>query len=931
MSSICNGCGKAFKKRGLESHRRLSGNPYCAAGYQKQDDLSDYEGSDPLISSNIILSDSEESDNEYEDPIIVDPHGDIFGSYTDCSSMDLEINTERNEDLSSNSSDTFNSDDEDETLQMKGEDEICAAEEHCFEPEWDLLPMATESWNNTNNEQIPVPPEARLCGGYKKELKNIPFVCKFGQHAGEVLQRNQTDGQNEEYLMNSDDVENPYTPFSSKLEWEIAKWAKLQLIKIDGVVENWLNKLIDECLPGHPPFVRCEVMVGGEVCEVYFRDILACVKALFRNPEFAPYLVFAPEKHYTDETKTVQSYHDMHTGKWWWALQTSLEKSKPGATIVPIIISTDKTQLTLFQNKSAYPIYLTIGNIPKEIPCKPSAHAYVLLGYLPTTQLENITNNASRRRQLANLYHACMHQVLKPIIPAGIDGVFMATATGDIHRNHPVFATFIGDYPEQVLTTCTQTGDCATCPTKNKKLVNALSSFDADPAGFLQVCKEAGIKPVAEPFWKNLPYVNIYQSITPDVLHQLYQGIIKHLVSWIIAACGSAEINACCQWLPPNHNICLFMKGISSLSHVTGQEHSQMACILLGLVIDIPLPNSLSSTHLICAVQAILDFLFLAQYPIHTDNSLLLLDHALNNFNTEYTERLHIDLAKNAYRATNHKDEFAQMTTWLSRKEKIHHHEQYITWWLTGCPQVDKKNMATSCCHAVTIDKITQEYGAQFFRDALARFVTITNNPGLDSIAQLEHDLWDVHLPTQKFQIWHYIKFTCKEPFSNQIYTADSIHARPQYINKKHEVIPGHFDTAYINDGTGINTGTDEILGYRIGQVRLIFSLTETTRSYLFTSTAEVPEHLAYIEWFTKFSHEPDPKHLLYKITPAKDRSGGPLCSIISVANICRSAHLFPKFGPVAPEGWTSSNVLDKCNVFYVNSFTDAHLYRIMV
>ncbi|KAF8998031.1 hypothetical protein BDQ17DRAFT_1391788 [Cyathus striatus] len=909
----------------------------------------------------------------------------------DFSSMDLEINTEGNEDLSSNNSDTFNSDNEDETLQMKEEDEIYAADEHCFEPDW----------NNTNNEQIPVPPEARLRGGYEKELKNIPFVRKFGQRAGEVLLRNRTDGQNEEYLMDSDDVENPYTPFSSKLEWEIAKWAKLrgpsstaftELMKIDGVVErlglsfknaNELNKIIDEHLPGRPPFVRREVMVGGEVCEVYFRDILACVKALFRNPEFAPYLVFAPEKHYTDETKTIQSYHDMHTGKWWWTLQTSLEKSKPGATIVPIIISTDKTQLTLFRNKSAYPIYLTIGNIPKEIRRKPSAHAYVLLGYLPTTRLENVTNNASRRRQLANLYHACMHQVLKPIIPAGIEGVLMATATGDVHRNHLIFATFIGDYPEQVLTTCTQTGDCATCPTKNKKLgeynsqnsaqlhnleyiVDTLSSFDTDPAGFLQVCKEAGIKPVAEPFWKNLPYVNIYQSITPDVLHQLYQGIVKHLISWIIAACGSAEINARCRRLPPNHNIRLFMKGISSLSRVTGQEHSQMACILLGLVIDIPLPDGLSSTRLICAVRAILDFLFFAQYPIHTDDTLLLLDHALSqfhrnksifvdlgirenfnlpklhfmshykrliklygttdNFNTEYTERLHIDLAKNAYRATNHKDEFAQMTTWLSRKEKIHRHEQYITWRLTGCPQVDKKIWQPPgleldrvvhlskhpSCRAVTIDKITQEYGAQFFRDALARFVTMTNNPELDSTAQLEHDLWNVHLPTQKFQIWHYIRFTRKDPFTNQIYTADSIHARPQYTNNKHQAIPGRFDTAYINDGTGINTGTD---GYRIGQVRLIFSLTETTKSYLFTSTTEVPQHLAYIEWFTKFSPEPDPKHLF----------------IISVANIHRSAHIFPKFGPVAPEEWTSSNVLDKCNVFYVNSFTDAHLYQIMV
>src|SRR6202041_763924 len=38
-----------------------------------------------------------------------------------------------------------------------------------------------------------------------------------------------------------------------------------------------------------------------------------------------------------------------------------------GATIIPIIISSDKTQLTLFRNKSAYPVYMTIGNIPKDI------------------------------------------------------------------------------------------------------------------------------------------------------------------------------------------------------------------------------------------------------------------------------------------------------------------------------------------------------------------------------------------------------------------------------------------------------------------------------------------------------------------------------------------------------------------------------------
>ena len=36
-----------------------------------------------------------------------------------------------------------------------------------------------------------------------------------------------------------------------------------------------------------------------------------------------------------------------------------------------------------------------------------------------------------------------------------------------------------------------------------------------------------------------------------------------------------------------------------------------------------------------------------------------------DNFNTEYTEQLHIDFMKDAYCSTNTKDEYPQMTAWL--------------------------------------------------------------------------------------------------------------------------------------------------------------------------------------------------------------------------------------------------------------------------
>ena len=101
-------------------------------------------------------------------------------------------------------------------------------------------------------------------------------------------------------------------PRDTKLEWEIAQWSKMrgpsstaftELMNIEGVSEFLfiydgslltfkfqvverlgltfknsaeLNKLIDKSLPGRPRFERHEIIVGDEVCKVYFRDIIAC-------------------------------------------------------------------------------------------------------------------------------------------------------------------------------------------------------------------------------------------------------------------------------------------------------------------------------------------------------------------------------------------------------------------------------------------------------------------------------------------------------------------------------------------------------------------------------------------------------------------------------------------------------------------------------
>jgi hypothetical protein len=294
----------------------------------------------------------------------------------------------------------------------------------------------------------------------------------------------------------------------------------------------------------------------------------------------------------------------------------------------------------------AYPVYLTIGNIPKDIRQKSSTHAQMLVGYIPTTKLASITKKAARRRALANLFHACMHDVLGPIGSYGETGLDMLSGDGVWRRCHPIFAIFVGDYPEQALVTCTYFGRCPKCTVPHgllgehetfprrmqSSVLDLFDLADGEVNTFHLACREAGIKPIYHPFWETLPLADVFLLVMPDVLHQMLQGMVKHLISWLIGIFGATAIDARCRAIPPNHHIMPFVKGISTLSRISGHEHKKMCSILLGLVIDLPVPGGQDSTRVIRAVRALLDFLYLAQYESHMSDTISLLQDSLTRF-----------------------------------------------------------------------------------------------------------------------------------------------------------------------------------------------------------------------------------------------------------------------------------------------------------
>jgi hypothetical protein len=105
----------------------------------------------------------------------------------------------------------------------------------------------------------------------------------------------------------------------------------------------------------------------------------------------------------------------------------------------------------------------------------------------------------------------------------------------------------------------TEQGDLAPSNLRDiNAVLNTLAKLAGNVQDFKEACKEVHIKPIIHPFWEQLPFVDIFQAITPDILHQLHQGILKHLISWLIQAYGTTAIDARFRHLIPNHHIRVF-------------------------------------------------------------------------------------------------------------------------------------------------------------------------------------------------------------------------------------------------------------------------------------------------------------------------------------------------------------------------------------
>jgi hypothetical protein len=278
----------------------------------------------------------------------------------------------------------------------------------------------------------------------------------------------------------------------------------------------------------------------------------------------------------------------------------------------------------------------------------------------------------------------------------------MLCADGRVRHVYPILAAHMGDWEEQCIFACSYKTQCPICVVSMEQRgefvhaelrtkMQTLKALHNDRRGYSFTRDNLGLRPTL-PFWAKLPFANGHSSAVPDLLHQMHKGVFKdHLVNRWAHIMGARTLDRHLMGLPRFSGLRHFKYGISGFEQWTGTESKTLAKVFL------PTVAGLTPQKAVGAARCIIDFMYRAHLPQINEDDLDALESDLaefhdlkdifiakgaittkhgwsdipkihmlihyahmireygttDGFNTESSERLHIDYVKLGYRASN--------------------------------------------------------------------------------------------------------------------------------------------------------------------------------------------------------------------------------------------------------------------------------------
>jgi hypothetical protein len=140
---------------------------------------------------------------------------------------------------------------------------------------------------------------------------------------------------------------------------------------------------------------------------LFHRDIMNVIRFMIRHPGFRKNLSYSPMRYVIrhNDGKKMRVYNEFNSGRWWQRIQKKLPEN---ATVIPLILATDKTILTQHRgDRTLWPVYLTIGNLDAKTRRSEKSPGMIPIGIIPTPYVGN------DRAAKFDIYHKAMAIILK--------------------------------------------------------------------------------------------------------------------------------------------------------------------------------------------------------------------------------------------------------------------------------------------------------------------------------------------------------------------------------------------------------------------------------------------------------------------------------------------------------------------------------------
>ncbi|KAF5378675.1 hypothetical protein D9757_009548 [Collybiopsis confluens] len=143
----------------------------------------------------------------------------------------------------------------------------------------------------------------------------------------------------------------------------------------------------------------------------------------------------------------------------------------------------------------------------------------------------------------------------------------------------------------------------------------------------------------------------------------------------------------------------------------------------------------------------------------------------------------------------------------------------------------------------------------------------------------------------------------------------ERIHSNPSWNNGR-----GHFDTILVEVGETDEAEVPTMKGMVPARVLRFLSMEYEARTY----------QCAFIHWFTPITSAPDEVTGMW-VVRREMVNGMPLLAVIPLDVVVRGVHLIPEYGnAVIPEDFDHNASLDAFESYYVNRYSDHHMFDLL-